>query len=181
MNEASQQDDIFLDRQRRKRHLAAVWARLAGLASGMTALDVGSGRFVLAAEYARIVGPGGRIYALEPRHAPDEAIPNLTHLPQDITAPLSLPAPPDVIFCTDTLHHAASPAAMLRALAAAAGPATRLLVTEYDPLQPGLIGAKPHRRMAPAAAAALLAEAGFQAGAPFATADEHYAILAARG
>jgi len=177
MNEASQPDK-FLARQTAKRHLAAVWARLAGLAPGMTALDIGSGRFVLAIEYAAIVGPAGRVYALEPRHAPDTDIPHLVHLAQDAAAPIMLPAPPDVMFCTDTLHHAADPLALLKTLRAAAGPATRLLVTEYDPQQPGLIGAKPHRRLPPADAASLLAQAGFGAAAPFPTEDEHYAILA---
>jgi len=180
MNEASQPDK-FLARQIAKRHLAAVWARLAGLAAGMTALDVGSGRFVLASEYAAIVGPGGLVYALEPRHAPDAVIANLVHLAQEATAPMALPAPPDVIFCTDTLHHAADPAAMLRALRALCKPATTLLVTEYDPLQPGLIGARPHRRLAPADAVAMLAAAKFSAGTPFSTMDEHYAILAKPG
>jgi ubiquinone/menaquinone biosynthesis C-methylase UbiE len=178
MDEAAQPEDRFLARQLRKRHLAGVWAGLAGLAPGMTALDVGSGRFVLAAEYAAIVGAAGRVYALEPAYRPETPIGNLMHLAQDAGAPIALDAAPDVIFCTDTLHHAAEPLALLRNLAAVAGPGTVLLVTEYDPAQPGLVGAKPHRRLAPERAAALLAAAGFVPGAPFTTADEHYAILA---
>jgi predicted methyltransferase len=177
MNETAQQDDKFLRRQQQKRHLAAVWARMAGLAPGMRALDVGSGRFVLASEYAKLVAPGGCVFALEPRYAPEAEIPNLVHLAQDADSPILLPAP-DVIFCTDTLHHAAAPATLLAALRKVAGPATVLLVTEYDPAQAGLVGAKPHRRLAPAACLALLEAAGFAPGAPFATEDEHYAILA---
>lgn len=178
MDEASQLEDQFLRRQLQKRHLAAVWAGLAGLTAGMTALDVGSGRFVLAAEYAAIVGEAGRVYALEPRYAPEMPIGNLVHLAQDARAPFELEVATDVIFCTDTLHHAAEPLALLRNLHNVAGPHTMLLVTEYDPAQPGLVGAKPHRRMAREDTAALLAAAGFEAGGPFATADEHYAILA---
>jgi ubiquinone/menaquinone biosynthesis C-methylase UbiE len=178
MDQASQPEDRFLRRQLQKRHLADVWAGLAGLRAGMTALDVGSGRFVLAAAYAAIVGVAGRVYALEPRHAPETPIKNLVHLAQDAGAAIDVAAAPDVIFCTDTLHHAAEPLALLRNLRAVAGPGTVLLVTEYDPAQPGLVGAKPHRRMAREQVAALLAASGFVAGAPFATADEHYAILA---
>jgi len=178
MDQASQPEDRFLRRQLQKRHLAVVWAGLAGLAPGMVALDVGSGRFVLAAEYAAIVGEAGRVYALEPRYAPDTPIRDLVHLAQDAVAPIALDAAPDVIFCTDTLHHVAEPLALLRNLRAVAGSATVLLVTEYDPTQPGLVGAKPHRRLARERVAALLADSGFAAGAPFATADEHYAMLA---
>jgi SAM-dependent methyltransferase len=181
MNEASQQQDKFLRRQQQKRHLAAVWAGLAGLTPGMTALDIGSGRFVLAAEYARLVGQGGKVFALEPHYAPAAEIPNLVHLAQDTAVPIPLPSPPDVIFCTDTLHHQADPAGCLLALRAVAGPKSVLLITEYDPAEPGLMGAKPHRRMARERAMALLAAAGFAPGAPFATEDEHYAILAAPG
>jgi ubiquinone/menaquinone biosynthesis C-methylase UbiE len=181
MEEASQHADKFLRRQRQKRHLAAVWARLAGLGPGMTALDIGSGGFILAAEYAGIVGPTGRLYALEPRYEPETRIDNLVHLAQDATTKMEALPALDVIFCTDTLHHAADPLAVLRGLRGVAGPGTILLVTEYDPAQPGLMGAKPHRRLAPEAAVSLLAQAGFAAGAPFATEDEHYAILAKPG
>lgn len=169
----------FLDRQRRKKHLAAIWARLAGLTPGMTILDIGSGHAVLATEYARLTGPAGTVYAVEPNYPPAEPAPNLIHLAQNAASPIALPAPPDLVFITDTLHHAADPAALLASIRAACGQNSRILLTEYDPAQPGLVGATPHRRLPPQTAAAHLRQAGFTIRSIADTADEHYAILAA--
>jgi 2-polyprenyl-3-methyl-5-hydroxy-6-metoxy-1,4-benzoquinol methylase len=177
MNEFAQAPEKFIARQTAKRHLAAVWAALAGLRPGMSVLDIGSGPGILAAEYAALADPG-LVYALEPRFALHITRPNLLPLRQDAAQKIILPHPPDVVFLTDTLHHAANPAAILAAVRAASGAKTRVLVTEYDPDGPGLVGAAKTRRMAKAAVLALLLGAGFAAGAAEETADEHYAVLA---
>jgi len=179
MTQHPQPLEKFLSRQRRKRHLAGIWADLAGLAPGMTILDIGSGPAILAAAYAALTGPAGTVYALEPAMAPAAPAANLIHLAQDATARIDLPTSPDRIFVTDTLHHAADPAAILRNLRPLCAPRTRLLVAEYDPEQPGLVGAKPPRRMARETALTLLENAGFAILTVIDSADEHYAILAA--
>jgi len=171
--------DKFLQRQLRKRHLAQIWASLAGLAPGMTVLDIGSGAGFLAAEYARLTGPAGTVYALEPKMPPQEPAPNLVHLAQDAAAPIELPRQPDIVFVTDSLHHAADPIAFLSSIRAACGARTVILFTEYDPAQPGLVGAKPHRRMPRKTARDLILAAGFAITSVADSADEHYAILAA--
>jgi 2-polyprenyl-3-methyl-5-hydroxy-6-metoxy-1,4-benzoquinol methylase len=165
----------FISRQEKKRHLAVAWGELAGLRPGMVVVDVGSGPGVLALEYARIAA---MVYALDPNVAPQFAADNLIHLQQDAASPIRLPTPPDIVFLTDTLHHADDPAAILRCVHAACGPATKIFIAEYDPAGPGLVGAKTHRRLAPATLLGLLAEANFTHRGIFAAPDEHYAVLA---
>jgi len=177
MDEFAQVPEKFLRRQTAKRHLAAVWAALAGLERGMSVLDIGSGPGILAAEYAAMADPGV-VYALEPRFALHVSRPNLLRLQQDAAQKILLPHPPDVVFLTDTLHHAADPASLLAAIRAVCGETTRLLVAEFAPNGPGLVGPVPNRRMGSAAVHALLQAAEFAPGQPMDAADEHYAVLA---
>jgi ubiquinone/menaquinone biosynthesis C-methylase UbiE len=177
MDEFAQVPEKFLRRQSAKRHLATIWAALAGLRPGMCVLDIGSGPGILAAEYAAMVDPGV-VYALEPRFALHVNRPNLRPLRQDAAAAILLPETPDAVFLIDVLHHAADPAAILAAVRAVCSAKTRILVAEYDPDAPGLLGAAKHRRMARAAVRALLDAAGFAAGEALDSADEHYAVLA---
>jgi predicted methyltransferase len=176
MQNSPQHLEKFLSRQARKRHLAHVWAALAGLCPGMTILDIGSGPGLLAATYAALTGPTGTVYAVEPILAPTEPARNLIHLAQDATSPITLPTPPDIAFLTDILHHAKNPEAILAAVHAAAPKS--ILVADYDPEQPGLIGAKPHRRLPRAIAKTLIENAGFTLYAEHDAPDEHYALLA---
>lgn len=168
----------FIARQEKKRHLAPVWAGLAGLRPGMVVLDIGSGPGVLVAQYAAMVGPAGMVYALDPQIAPHWPAPNLVHLAQDASLGISLPQTPDVVFLTDILHHAANPAAILCHVRAVCGPASLVCLSDYDPAGAGLVGAKPARRMAPEILLGLLAAAGFSHGGVIAAPDEHYALLA---
>jgi ubiquinone/menaquinone biosynthesis C-methylase UbiE len=172
MDEIPQAPDKFLSRQMRKRHLASVWAGLAGLERGMTVLDIGSGPGILAAAYADMAAPGV-VYALDTGRALHEQRANLLPVGWDFAGPA-----PDIVFCTDVLHHAADPAWVLRGVRAISGPATRLLVVEYDPAMPGLVGAKPAKRMPRGTLLDLLAATGFAAGPVIDSADEHYAVLA---
>ncbi len=141
----------------------------------MVVVDIGSGPGVLAAEYA---GIAAKVYALDPNIAPQFPADNITHLAQNAASPLNLPAPPDIFFLTDILHHAADPAAILRSVHAACGPGTKIFIAEYDPAAPGLVGAKPHRRLPQAALLTLLAAQNFTHGGILAGPDEHYAVLA---
>lgn len=182
MEENPQGLERFVARQTRKRHLAAVWARLAGLQPGMVAADIGCGPGILTREYGRIVGPGGMVYGVEQSAAlaawPGEPADNVRFLFQNYDSALNLEQTPDIIFLTDTLHHLGDPPAVLRRVREACAPATRLLVTEYDPDQPGLVGAKPQRRMPKALLLGLVAAAGFRHGGAIDAEDEHYAVIA---
>jgi 2-polyprenyl-3-methyl-5-hydroxy-6-metoxy-1,4-benzoquinol methylase len=178
MDEFAQAPEKYLRRQLQKRHLAAVWAGLAGLHPGMSVLDIGSGPGILAAEYAAMADPGA-VYALEPRFQLHVTRPNLFLLRQAAAQKIALPETPDVVFLTDVLHHAADPSAILAAVRAVCGAKTRLLVAEYDPDGPGLLGAAKPRRIGKLAVLALLRAADFTAGEAIDCADEHYAVLAA--
>jgi predicted methyltransferase len=176
MQDSPQRLEKFLSRQARKRHLAFIWASLAGLRPGMTILDIGSGPALLAATYAALTGPTGLVYAIEPSLSPAETAQNLIHLAQDATTPIILPTKPDIAFLTDTLHHAQNPEKILAAVHATTP--QKILVADYDPTQPGLIGAKPHRRLPRQAAKSLIQNAGFTLTAEHDAPDEHYALLA---
>lgn len=181
MEENPQGLERFIARQTRKRHLAALWAGLAGLQPGMVAVDFGCGPGILTQDYARIVGSEGRVYGVEQNAAVArvvEPIENVLFLFRDYDSELKLEQTPDIVFLTDTLHHLANPLAVLRRIRAACKAKTRLFVTEYDPAQPGLVGAKPHRRMPKEKLLGLLEAAGFVHGGVFDTDDEHYAAIA---
>jgi 2-polyprenyl-3-methyl-5-hydroxy-6-metoxy-1,4-benzoquinol methylase len=177
MNEFAQAPAKFIARQTAKRHLAAVWAALAGLRPGMCVLDIGSGPGILAAEYAALADPG-LVYALEPRFALHVTRPNLLPLRQDAVQKIVLPETPDLVFLTDVLHHAADPAAILSAVRAVCTAKTKILVAEYDPDGPGLVGPAKTRRIASATVRARLLAAGFAVGGEENSEDEHYAMLA---
>jgi len=166
----------YLGRQAAKRHLAHAWAALAGLRPGMTILDIGSGPGLLAATYAALTGPTGIVYAVEFSITPAEPAKNLIHLAQDAGDAIILPKTPDIAFLTDVLHHAQNPAKILAAVRAT-NPA-KILVAEYDPEQPGLMGAKLPRRLARKTAQTLIENAGFILTATRDAPDEHYAMLA---
>lgn len=181
MEENPQGLERFIARQIAKQHLAAVWAGLAGLESGMVALDVGCGPGILTQEYARIVGPVGFVVGVEQRAAVArlvEPAANVLVLFQNYDSELNLEQTPDIVFLTDTLHHLAAPLAVLQRIRAICRPRTRLLIAEYDPEQPGLVGAKLHRRVGKAQLLSLVEAAGFVHGGARDTEDEHYAVLA---
>lgn len=170
-------------RQAEKRHLAAVWAARAGLAAGMTVLDIGAGTGALALEYAAL---GARVLAMDPESASlayaeaeaarrGLALETIVGRAETLAA---LPVAPDRVMLTDALHHMRDRDAALRAIRAAMKPSGALFIAEYDPAGPGAVGAPMARRMTPAEAQTHLAGAGFSAAAAEAGPDEHYTILA---
>lgn len=181
MAEIPQGLERFIARQGRKRHLAAVWARLAGLEPGMAKADIGCGTGILTQEYARIVGPNGIVYGVEQRLALAEHLTsagNVRFLFHNYDSELNLRRMPDRIFLTDTLHHQTDPLAVLRCIRGACSPHSRVLITEYDPDGPGLMGAKRQRRMPKAQTLRLIEAAGFAHDGVIDTEDEHYAVIA---
>jgi len=182
MEENPQGLERFIARQMRKRHLAAVWAGLAGLQPGMVVADIGCGPGILTQEYGRIVGATGIVYGIEQSRAVaavlGETAGNVLILFQHYDSPLNLEQIPHVVFLTDTLHHLPDPSAVLRRVYEACGAETRLLIAEYDPDGPGQVGAKRHRRIAKAELLGLVEKAGFRHGGIIDTEDEHYAVIA---
>ena len=182
MEENPQGLELFISRQTRKRHLAAVWARLAGLQPGMVVADIGCGPGILTREYGLMVGASGTVYGIEQNAAVAAMLGaregNVRFLFQTYNSAIKLEQKLDIVFLTDTLHHSAEPASVLRRVYEVCGPDTRVLITEYDPDRPGLVGAKRHRRMAKADLLGLVAAAGFSHGGILDSEDEHYALIA---
>ncbi|MDD2877021.1 MAG: class I SAM-dependent methyltransferase [Acidiphilium sp.] len=176
----------LITRQAQKRHLASLWAEVAGLAQGMVVLDIGAGSGALTLEYAPIIGPAGQLIALEPdRECLDyirtEAARRgiALHVLQGTAEALpSLPAPPDRVMLTDALHHINQPIVALRAIHAAMAPHGILFIAEYDPAGPGVVGAKLSRRTYPNDLAGMLIAAGFKISASANAPDEHYTMIA---
>jgi ubiquinone/menaquinone biosynthesis C-methylase UbiE len=176
----------FITRQAQKRHLAALWARAAGIAPGMTILDIGAGSGALSFEYATMVGLTGNVVALDPdaeciAYINDQAktrAPNLHALTGTAEALPPLPTKPDRIMLTDALHHINDKITALRKLHTLMPPHAILFIAEYDPAGPGTVGAKHARRIRPDAVETLLITAGFTIHATAAAPDEHYTIVA---
>lgn len=176
----------LIARQAEKRHLAADWARRAGISPGITVLDIGAGTGVLTLEYAAMVQPGGEVLAIDPEttslaHAAAEAARRglrLRTLQSHAETMPPLPFAPTVVMMTDSLHHIADRPAALQAIKSAMGPDSRLFIAEYDPAGPGIHGAPLARRLAPAELSRLLATAGFRSEPPQSGPDEHYTVIA---
>jgi 2-polyprenyl-3-methyl-5-hydroxy-6-metoxy-1,4-benzoquinol methylase len=137
MDENPQGTDVFIARQQQKRHLAALWARLAGLEPGMVVADIGCGPGVLTREYAAMVGPGGRVYAVDNKTTYAGLFAdcrNVRFLFQNYDSKIKLEQIPHIVFLTDRLQHVSDPETVLRQVRAASGPETRILITGYDRL-----------------------------------------------
>jgi SAM-dependent methyltransferase len=181
MDENPQGTDVFIARQRQKRHLAAIWASLAGLEPGMVVADIGCGPGVLTREYAAMTGRGGLVYAVDNKTTYAELFTecvNVHFLFQYYDYKIKIEQIPNVIFLTDRLQHVSNPEMVLRQVRDASGPETRILITGYDPKGAGLLGTRLDRRIPPETMAAWVRAAGFRHGGIIDSADEHYALIA---
>lgn len=183
MGENPQGTDVYITRQSQKRHLAAIWAGLAGLEPGMVVADIGCGPGILTAEYAAMVGPGGLVYAVDNKTSYANRftdIKNVLFLFQYYDSKIKLEQIPHIVFLTDKLQHVSNPEMVLHQVFDASGPQTKILITGYDPAGAGKLGTKLHRRMAPEFLITLVEAAGFSHGGIIDSADEHYALIARR-
>jgi predicted methyltransferase len=181
MDENPQGTDVFIARQSQKRHLAAIWAGLAGLEPGMVVADIGCGPGILTQDYAAMVGPSGLVYAVDNKTTYANRftdIKNVRFLFQNYDYEIKLEQIPYIVFLTDKLQHISNPEMVLKQVFDASGPQTKLLITGYDPKGPGAVGAKLRRRMPPDILVRLVEAAGFSHGGIFDSADEHYALIA---
>jgi predicted methyltransferase len=181
MDENPQGTDVFIARQNQKRHLAAVWAGLAGLQPGMVVADIGCGPGVLTREYGGMVGPEGQVYAVDNKTIYANlfaACTNVHFLFQCYDYKIKLEQIPNIIFLTDRLQHVSNPEMVLRQVWEASGAETKVVITGYDPNGPGLLGTRLDRRIPPETLSSWVEAAGFRHGGMIACPDEHYALIA---
>lgn len=117
-------------------------AKLFELKPGMTVADVGAGFGAWTMEFARVVGPTGRVYATDIGAAQlaalrdlvkREALTNVT-VAEGATDTTNLPAQCcDAILIRDAYHHLTQPGAIVSSLAAALKPGGRLAVIDFPP------------------------------------------------
>jgi predicted methyltransferase len=114
--------------------------KLFELKPGMTVADVGAGFGAWTMEFARAVGPAGRVYATDIGTAQLTALREAAKKHANVTiiegAPHSTNLPAqccDAILIRDAYHHLTEPQAIVKTLAAALKPGGRLAVIDFPP------------------------------------------------
>lgn len=112
-----------------------------GLKPGMAVADIGAGSGLFTQLFAREVGPGGKVYALEinpvmvnsiVRRLREEGYRNVEgHVSTAKTVPLP-PASLDVAFTSDVYHHFEFPQIILQAIRTALRPGGTFIVIDFE-------------------------------------------------
>lgn len=170
-------------RQEKRGAIADDYWRLGGARAGARVLEVGCGPGFFAREYARRVGPNGRVVALDISASAIEYL--RKKLGDGLVDAILVGHDPhdwptgefDVAFATDVLHHADEPREMLRALRARS---RALVVGEFDPNGDPSVGPPLEERIDPTALQAWLSDAGWSTQPTAKLEWGHYAIRATR-
>src|SRR5688572_4489899 len=139
------------------------------LQPGRIVADIGAGAGVFSLPLARAVRPGGTLYAVEVdkhliehlmKQAAEQGVANVQPVFAEYDDPL-LPAPVDLAFIHDVLHHIEKRDVYLKNLARYVKPMGRIAVIEFIP---GAAGHRddPKMQLSPDQTAALMAQAGFK-------------------
>ena len=137
-------DDWVAKFENNQREIAAqrlLIASACGLAPGMRIADVGAGTGLFEPIFSTLVGPAGRVFALDispefvehlERRALLEGLANVdvVKCPDDATG--LAPASVDVVFVCDVYHHFEHPEKNLASIRATLRPGGRLVVVDFD-------------------------------------------------
>lgn len=116
------------------------------IAPGIAIADVGAGTGLFTLEFARRVGPGGRVFAVDPQayfrehiatRAKQAKLRNITTVAADQRHSGLAAASVDLAFLCDAYHHLELPRTYLADLFQALRPGARLVVIDYDRTRPG--------------------------------------------
>ena len=145
----------WLDRSEREAEEAPTRAlQIVGIAEGSTVADVGAGSGYFTERLARLVGPGGRVFATDiqqgmldliSRRVEQHGLRNVTLVLGEPANPRLIAASVDLVLMVDVYHELGDPMTVLRHLRAALKPAGRLVLIEYkgeDPAIPILLSHK---------------------------------------
>jgi predicted methyltransferase len=115
--------------------------KAVGLKPGMAVADIGAGSGLFTQLFAREVGPGGKVYALEinpvmvtsiVRRLQEEGYRNVEG---QVSTAKTVPVPPaslDVAFTSDVYHHFEYPQIILRAIREALKPGGIFIVVDFE-------------------------------------------------
>jgi len=110
------------------------------LRPGMAVADVGAGTGYFTRELARLVAPGGKVYAVDvvqeflaelDRRAADAGIDNIETILGKVDDPMLPPASVDLVFAGDAYHHFGDPTPMLEGMRAALKPGGRMAIVDW--------------------------------------------------
>jgi precorrin-6B methylase 2 len=137
---AAQQTQLTEGQLKAAAHEMPQLVQLLELKPGMTVADVGAGFGAWTMEFAKVVGPAGRVYASDIGSAQLAALreaakkhPNVTVVegaPQSTNLPAACC---DAILIRDAYHHLTEPDAIVKSLASALKPGGRLAVIDFPP------------------------------------------------
>jgi ubiquinone/menaquinone biosynthesis C-methylase UbiE len=117
------------------------------LKRGMTAADVGAGTGYFTVRMAKVVGPEGRVYAIDiqqqmldllKKRLRAEKLENVELVRGTETDPMLPRAKLDLILMVDVYHEFSQPQAMLRKMKEALAPGGRLVLLEYRKEDPNV-------------------------------------------
>lgn len=161
---------LYDDPERRKWLVPETILSRAGLAPGMTFADIGCGEGYFAIPAARIVGPAGRVIAVDinpdsiarlKENAFAERLGNITALPGSAESTIPCERCADFAFLGTVLHDFADPTAALRNIRAILKPGGRLANLDWEK-KPTEFGPPIDVRLDQAAAARLILDGGFK-------------------
>ncbi len=178
----------MFQRQAARRHLIERWAAELRLPVGGAAADIGCGPGLTALAVGRLLGPQGRMYAVDTEPGAlaflaarwQEQLREGTPLARlhsvlADAAHVELPEPVDGLFLTHVLHHVPDPAAVLRRAASLLRPSGAALVAEFDPDGAGAIGPPLERRIPRWQLRAWLGATGWRVEREVSDQEEQYA------
>jgi ubiquinone/menaquinone biosynthesis C-methylase UbiE len=179
-----------LDDPERQKDLPPVETlRRLGVSEGMTLIDLGCGSGYFALPAAELVGPEGRVYALDihpelvelcQNRAAESGAANLTALlAEEVTIPLP-DCEADAVLVVNVLHEFEDLPASLAEMARVLRPQGRLLVIDWRKEEMEA-GPPLHARFSEQEAEEVLARAGFRVVERADPGTLHYGMIAARG
>ncbi|MEK6550112.1 MAG: methyltransferase domain-containing protein [Pseudomonadota bacterium] len=113
----------------------------SGVRPGMTVADVGAGTGLFTRLFARVVGPGGKVYAVDIsktfvdnvlRTAREQGLNNVSGIVNSQSDTGLPPASVDILFLCDTYHHFEHPEKMLASIRRALKPGGILVVIDFE-------------------------------------------------
>jgi ubiquinone/menaquinone biosynthesis C-methylase UbiE len=140
---------------RRREEDTATMIKQLKLRPGMTVCDMGCGNGFYALQMAKMVGPGGKVLAVDiqtemlrllQRRAKQAAVENIVPIRGSVVDPNLPKGKVDLILCVDVYHEFSHPEQMLAAMRQALAPQGRLVLVEFREEDPS-VPIKPLHKM----------------------------------